>query len=69
MLLRGMERRVGPAETLLGGIWEGCAWAWAIHTLPAMLRFHMFAIDRLRYRRGAGSENEIRFEEDLRVHL
>ena len=51
MLLRGMERRVGPAETLLGCIREWRASAWAVHTLPAMLSFRMFAIDRLRIRR------------------
>ena len=44
VLLRGAERRLGLAETLAGCIREWRDPALVVHTLPAMLRFRMFAI-------------------------
>ena len=44
VLLREAERRLRLAETLAGCIREGRAPARTVHTLPAMLRFRMFAI-------------------------
>ena len=44
VLLRAAERRLGLAETLAGCIREWRDPARAVHTLPAMLRFRMFAI-------------------------
>ena len=49
VLLRGAERRLGLAEALAGCIRAGCIRDWrdpslVVHTLPAMLRFRMFAI-------------------------
>ena len=44
VLLRGAERRLGLAETLAGCIREWRDPARTVHTLPAMLRFRMFAI-------------------------
>ena len=43
-LLRAAERRLGLAGTLAGCIREWRDPARAVHTLPAMLRFRMFAI-------------------------
>ena len=44
MLLRGAERRLRLAETLAGCIRDWRDPARTVHTLPAMLRFRMFAI-------------------------
>ncbi len=44
VLLRAAERRLGLAETLAGCIREWRDPARAVHTLPAMLRFRIFAI-------------------------
>ena len=44
VLLRGVERRLGLAETLAGCIREWQDPALVVHTLPAMLLFRMFAI-------------------------
>ena len=44
VLLRAAERRLGLAEVLAGCIREWRDPARAVHTLPAMLRFRMFAI-------------------------
>ena len=44
VLLRGAERRLGLAETLAGCIREWRNPSLVVHTLPAMLRFRMFAI-------------------------
>ena len=44
VLLRGAERRLGLAEALAGCIREWRDPALVVHTLPAMLRFRMFAI-------------------------
>ena len=44
MLLRAAERRLGLAEALAGCIREWRDPARTVHTLPAMLRFRMFAI-------------------------
>ena len=44
VLLRGAERRLRLAETLAGCIRERRDPARTVHTLPAMLRFRMFAI-------------------------
>ena len=44
VLLREAERRLGLAETLAGCIREWRGLALVVHTLPAMLRFRMFAI-------------------------
>ena len=44
VLLRGAERRLGLAGTLAGCIREWRDPARTVHTLPAMLRFRMFAI-------------------------
>ena len=44
VLLRAAERRLGLAETLAGYIRKWRDPARAVHTLPAMLRFRMFAI-------------------------
>ena len=44
VLLRGAERGLGLAETLAGCIREWRDPALVVHTLPAMLRFRMFAI-------------------------
>ena len=44
VLLREAERRLGLAETLAGCIREWRDPATVVHTLPAMLRFRMFAI-------------------------
>ena len=44
VLLRGAERRLGLAETLAGCIREWRDPALVVHTLPAVLRFRMFAI-------------------------
>ena len=44
VLLRGAERRLGLAETLAGCIREWRDPALVVHTLPAMLRFRIFAI-------------------------
>ncbi|MDE0173716.1 MAG: IS1380 family transposase [Defluviicoccus sp.] len=44
VLLRGAERRLGLAATLAGCIREWRDPARTVHTLPAMLRFRMFAI-------------------------
>ena len=44
VLLREAERRLGPAEALAGCIREWRDPDWVVHTLPAMLRFRMFAI-------------------------
>ena len=44
VLLRGAERRLRLAETLAGCIREWRDPARTVHTLPAMLRFRMFAI-------------------------
>ena len=44
VLLRAAERRLGLAETLAGCIREWREPARTVHTLPAMLRFRMFAI-------------------------
>ena len=44
VLLRGAERRLGLAETLAGCVREWHDPARTVHTLPAMLRFRMFAI-------------------------
>ena len=44
VLLRGAESRLGLAETLAGCIREWRDPALVVHTLPAMLRFRMFAI-------------------------
>ncbi|MCY4590039.1 MAG: transposase, partial [Alphaproteobacteria bacterium] len=44
VLLRAADRRPGRAETRAGCIREGRAPARAVHTLPAMSRFRMFAI-------------------------
>ena len=44
VLLREAERRLGLAETLAGCIREWRDLATVVHTLPAMLRFRMFAI-------------------------
>ena len=44
MLLRTAERRLGLAETLAGCIREWRDPERTVHTLPAMLRFRMFAI-------------------------
>ena len=43
VLLRAAERRLGLAETLAGCIWEWRDPTRATHTLPAMLRFRVFA--------------------------
>ena len=44
VLLREAERRLGLAQTLAGCIREWRNPALVVHTLPAMLRFRMFAI-------------------------
>ena len=44
VLLGAAERRLGLAETLAGYIRKWRDSARAVHTLPAMLRFRMFAI-------------------------
>ena len=44
VLLRGVECRLGLAETLAGCIRDWRDPALVVHTLPAMLRFRMFAI-------------------------
>ena len=44
VLLRGAECRLGLAETLAGCIRDWHDPALVVHTLPAMLRFRMFAI-------------------------
>ena len=44
VLLRGPERRLGLSETLAGCIRDWRDPALVVHTLPAMLRFRMFAI-------------------------
>ena len=44
VLLRAAERRLRLAETLAGCIREWRDPARAVHTLPAMLRFRMFAV-------------------------
>ena len=44
VLLRGAERRLGLSETLAGCIRDWRDPALVVHTLPAMLRFRMFAI-------------------------
>ena len=44
VLLRAAERRLGLAETLAGCIREWRDPDRVVHTLPAMLRFRMFAI-------------------------
>ena len=44
VLLRVAERRLGLADTLSGCIRDCRDAARAVHTLPAMLRFRMFAI-------------------------
>ncbi len=44
VLLRAAERRVGLAEALAGCIREWRDPERVVHTLPAMLRFRMFAI-------------------------
>ena len=44
VLLRGAERRLGLAEALAGCIREWRDPERVVHTLPAMLRFRMFAI-------------------------
>ena len=44
VLLRGAERRLGLAEALAGCIREWRDPALVVHTLPAMLRFRMFAV-------------------------
>ena len=44
VLLRGAERRLGLAERLAGCIRDWRDPALVVHTLPAMLRFRMFAI-------------------------
>ncbi len=44
VLLRAAELRLGPAETLAGCIQEWRDPDRVVHTLSAMLRFHMFAI-------------------------
>ena len=44
VLLREAERRFGLAEALAGCIREWREAAPVVHTLPAMLRFRMFAI-------------------------
>ena len=44
VLLRGAERRLGLAETLAGRIREWRDPYRVVHSLPAMLRFRMFAI-------------------------
>ena len=44
VLLRAAEPRLGLAETLAGCVREWRDPARAVHTLPAMLRFRMFAI-------------------------
>ena len=44
VLLRAAERRLGLAETLAGCMREWRDPARTVHTLPAMLRFRMFAI-------------------------
>ncbi len=44
VLLRGAERRLGLAETLAGCIREWRDPDRVVHSLPAMLRFRMFAI-------------------------
>ena len=44
VLLRGAERRLGLSETLAGCIREWRDPERVVHTLPAMLRFRMFAI-------------------------
>ena len=44
VLLRAAERRLGLADTLAGCIRDWRDLARAVHTLPAMLRFRMFAI-------------------------
>ncbi len=44
VLLRAAARRLGLAETLAGGIRDWRDRALVVHTLPAMLRFRMFAI-------------------------
>ena len=44
VLLRAAERRLGLAEALTGCIREWRDPDWVVHTLPAMLRFRMFAI-------------------------
>ena len=44
VLLRGAECRLGLAETLAGCIRDWRDPALVVHTLPAMLRFRMFAI-------------------------
>ena len=44
MLLRAAERRLGLAEALAGCIREWRDPERVVHTLPAMLRFRMFAI-------------------------
>ena len=44
VLLREAERRVGLAETLAGCIRDWRDPSLVVHTLPAMLRFRMFAI-------------------------
>ena len=47
MLLRGAERRLGLSEALVGCIRDRRDPARTVHTLPAMLRFRMFAIARV----------------------
>ena len=44
VLLRAVERRLGLAEALAGCIREWRDSARTVHSLPAMLRFRMFAI-------------------------
>ena len=44
VLLRGAERRLRLAETLAGCIRDWRDPARTVHSLPAMLRFRMFAI-------------------------
>ena len=44
VLLRGAERRLGLAEALAGCIQDWRDPERVVHTLPAMLRFRMFAI-------------------------
>ena len=52
VLLRGVERRLGLAERLADCIRDWRDPALVVHTLPAMLRFRMFAIACRRSRRG-----------------
>ncbi len=52
------ERRLGPADRLAGRIREWRDPARAVHTLPAMLRFRMFAVT-CRYQ-GADDRDDLR---------